>query len=164
MVSRLARGCWAPENWERLEETIRKNSFQDRYACFDFDDTTSIHAVDHALFAYQVSWLCFAMDPEQMRGALTAGLESPGQVLGFNQENRPVRCGDIVEDLCRYYDELWRNWAVGAGDEELPAIRQTLEYRDFAAKLHWMRSGISAGMTMPGAATTRRPSALERVM
>lgn len=144
MGNPLARGYWAPENWERLEETIRKNSFQDWYACFDFDDTTSIHAVDHALFAYQVSRLCFAMDPEQMRGALTAGLESPGQMLGFNQENRPVRCGDIVEDLCRDYEELWRSRAVGAGEEELPAVRQTLEYRDFAVKLRWMRATLDS--------------------
>lgn len=142
MESRLARGCWAPENWERLEETIRKNAFQGRYACFDFDDTTSIHAVDHALFAYQVHRLRFAMDPAQMREALTMGLDGPDRVLGFNREKRPVRCGDIVEDLCRDYEELWRSRAVGAGEEELPAVRQTPEYRDFAVKLRWMRAQL----------------------
>lgn len=77
-----------------------------------------------------------------MREALTTGLDAPDRVLGFNRENRPVRCRDIVEDLCRDYGALWRNRAVGAGEEELPAVRQTPEYRDFAAKLHWMRAEL----------------------
>lgn len=139
MKSCLTPGRWAPKNRERLEELIRRNAFQGRYACFDFDDTTSVHAVDHALFAYQVHMLRFAMDPRQMRRALTMGLGDLDRVLGYNQERRPVRCGDLVGDLCGDYGLLWKSRAVGAGEEELSAVRRTLEYRDFAAKLHWMR-------------------------
>lgn len=142
MKNCLTPGRWAPENRERLEEVIRRNAFQGRYACFDFDDTTSVHAVDHALFAYQVHMLRFAMDPEQMREALTAGLGDLDRVLGRNQENRPVRCGDVARDLCRDYGLLWESRAVGAGEEALSAVRRTPEYRDFSAKLHWMRAAL----------------------
>lgn len=142
MKNCLAPGRWAPENRERLEETIRRNAFQGKYACFDFDDTTSVHAVDHALFAYQVHMLRFAMDPERMREALTTGLDDPDRVLGRNQEGRTVRCGDIVQDLCRDYDLLWRSGAAGAKEEALSAVRQLPEYRDLAAKIHWMRGAL----------------------
>ena len=134
MKNCLAPGRWAPENRERLEETIRRNAFQGKYACFDFDDTTSVHAVDHALFAYQVHMLRFAMDPERMREALTTGLDDPDRVLGRNQEGRTVRCGDIVQDLCRDYDLLWRSGAAGAKEEALSAVRQLPDYQDLAAK------------------------------
>ncbi len=142
MKNCLAPGRWAPENRERLEETIRRNAFQGKYACFDFDDTTSVHAVDHALFAYQVHMLRFAMDPERMREALTTGLDDPDRVLGRNQEGRTVRCGDIVQDLCRDYDLLWRSGAAGAKEEALSAVRQLPEYQDLAAKIHWMRGAL----------------------
>lgn len=139
MKNCLTPGRWAPENRERLEKVIRRNAFQGRYACFDFDDTTSVHAVDHALFSYQVHMLRFAMDPRQMRRALTMGLGDLDRVLGYNQERRPVRCGDLVGDLCGDYGLLWKSRAVNAGEEGLSAVRRTLEYRDFAAKIHWMR-------------------------
>lgn len=112
----LAPGRWAPENRERLNEIIRRSAFQGRYACFDYDDTTSVHAVDHALFVYQLHTLRFAMDPRQMREALTAGLSGPDRVLGQGMDGQPVRCVDIVEDLCRDYRLLWRSRAVGAGE------------------------------------------------
>lgn len=142
MKNCLAPGRWAPENRERLEETIRRNAFQGKCACFDFDDTTSVHAVDHALFAYQVHMLRFAMAPERMREALTMGLDDLDRALGRNQEGRVVRCGDIVRDLCRDYDLLWRSGAAGAKEEVLSAVRQLPEYRDFAAKIHWMRGTL----------------------
>ena len=144
----LAPGRWAPENRERLNEIIRRSAFQGRYACFDYDDTTSVHAVDHALFVYQLHTLRFAMDPRQMREALTAGLSGPDRVLGRGMDGQPVRCVDIVEDLCRDYRLLWRSRAVGAGEAELSAIRQTPEYRDFAAKLHWMRDTLDKAFPM----------------
>ena len=147
-MKNLDRGRWAPGNWERLEELIRRNAFQGRYACFDFDDTTSVHAVDHALFSYQVYTLRFAVDPERMREVLTAGLNDLDQILGRNEENRPVHCGDIVGDLCEDYGLLWRSRAVGAKRTALPAIRKTPEYRDFAVKLHWMRGALDGALPM----------------
>lgn len=148
MESCLARGQWAAENWTRLTEMIQRNAFQGRYACFDFDDTTSVHAVDHALFAYQIHRLRFAMEPTKMREALTMGLDDLDRVLGYNEEKRPVRCGDIVRDLCWDYNILWRSKAVGARDEELSPVRQTPEYRDFAAKFHWMRGALDDAFPM----------------
>nr|WP_325196566.1 haloacid dehalogenase-like hydrolase [uncultured Oscillibacter sp.] len=139
MKKQLDRGCWEPNNWERLNHLIEANAFRGRYACFDFDDTTSIHAVDHALFSYQVRMLRFAIPPEQFQGVLSTGLDDLTRVLARNAEGKPVRCGKIIQDLNEDYGWLCRNQAIGADDTLLFQIRQTPEYRDFAAKLHWMR-------------------------
>lgn len=44
--ARLTKGNWLPHNWKKLNDLIGRNAVQGRYACFDFDDTTSIHGVD----------------------------------------------------------------------------------------------------------------------
>lgn len=139
MSRHLAQECWQPGNWERLDSLIQAHAFQGRYACFDFDDTTSIHAVDHKLFAYQVHKLRFAIAPGQMYAALSAGLDDLGRPLGRNLEGNLVRCGDLIQDLCGDYDWLCQNQAIGAEEALLPSIRHAPAYQDFAAKLHWMR-------------------------
>lgn len=139
MVS-LPRGQWMPENWERLNRMIERNAFRGRYACFDFDDTTSVHGVDCAQFFYQVRMLRYAMEPDRFAQILSTGLPGLEQELGRNRAGEPVRIGQLLCDLVSDYAWLYRHYIGlnGGGTLDLPEIHQTPEYRDFEAKMHWI--------------------------
>lgn len=148
MRKQLGRGNWTPENWQRLKNLIEQNAFQGRYACFDFDDTTSIHAVDYALFSYQIHKLRFAIPAQKFSEVLSTGLDDLGRVLGVNMEGRPVRCGEVIADLSADYDWLCRNGALGAEEAVLRQVRREPEYEDFAAKFHWLRKMLDRAYPM----------------
>lgn len=148
MRKQLDRGNWTAENWQRLEDMIERNAFQGRYACFDFDDTTSIHAVDHALFSYQIHTLSFAIPSQKFSEVLSTGLDDLGRVLGENMEGRPVRCAEVIEDLSGDYDWFCRNGVLGAEEAVLQQVRQEPEYQDFTAKLHWLRKMLDRTFPM----------------
>jgi len=145
-ASRLPPGRWAPENWRRLNQLIEDHAFQGRYACFDFDDTLSIHAVDSQLLLYHLYRLNFVLTPDAFAQALLAGIPDLDRPIGRNAEGRAVCTRQVGADLCGDYAWLYQN-CVRRGMESERA-RQTPAYRDFAAKLFWMRGALDQTFPM----------------
>lgn len=146
---RLAPGNWLPRNRERLEELIARNAFQGRYACFDFDDTTSIHGVDCMQFFYQVRMLRYAMEPERFAQVLATGLPGAEHVMGQNRDGAPVRLGQVLADLRADYAWLWRRYSgLGGGPMGLEDIHDSPVFRDFETKMHWLHLRIVETLPM----------------
>ena len=142
----LARGNWEPRVWARLSRLIAENAFQNRYACFDFDDTTSMHAVDSSLLAYQLHQLHFVLEPEEFAAALAAGLPDLGREIGRSEEGEGVCARQVIADLHADYAWLWHN-CVRTGMEPERA-RRTMEHRDFTARLWWLRQALDRTFPM----------------
>ena len=127
----LSPGSWTRVNWERLNRLLADNAFQDRYACFDFDDTTSIHGVDSVLLYTQIQHLRFVMGPEEFPRALAAGIPDLERPLGVNQAGEAVSSRQVMEDLTADYTWLFRQL-----ERRDPAeLRHTLAFRSFRTKL-----------------------------
>ena len=134
----LHPGSWARVNWEKLNRLLADNAFQNRYACFDFDDTTSIHGVDSALLYTQIQHLSFVMLPEEFARAVAAGIPDLDRPLGVNQAGESVSSRQVMEDLIADYTWLFRQL-----ERHDPAeLRHTLAFRSFRAKLFWLRKGL----------------------
>lgn len=141
---RLKPGNWARENWERLNRLLEENAFQGRYACFDFDDTTSIHPVDSALLYYQIYSLGFVLTPEELSQVLQTGIPDLDCPLGVNEMGVPVTGRQVMGDLTADYAWLWAN--RGRFEEE--ALRWSPEYLSFQAKLFWLRKYLDQNFPM----------------
>ncbi|HIZ93776.1 MAG TPA: haloacid dehalogenase-like hydrolase [Candidatus Flavonifractor avicola] len=138
----LITGNWAPETRARLETLIQENANQNRYACFDFDNTSSIYDIGNALFAYQILNLRFAMEPDVFADVLDTGLPDLTCEVGKNLDGEPVTCAQLIEDLSADYAFIYSQYEGFDGDRTLTDIRATREYQDFAAKLRWMYDAV----------------------
>lgn len=134
----LKPGSWARINWEKLNRLLENSAYQNRYACFDFDDTTSIHGVDSALLHTQIQHLRFVMEPEEFAVALAAGVPDLERPLGSNEEGRTVCARQVMEDLTADYSWLLRQ----LGRHDPAELRHTLAFRSFRTKLFWLRKGL----------------------
>lgn len=140
----LKPGSWAWVNWEKLNRLLEDSAFQNRYACFDFDDTTSIHGVDSALLYTQIQHLRFVMEPKEFVVALAAGVPDLERPLGVNEEGRTVCARQVMEDLTADYTWLFRQLEWREGLE----LRHTLAFHSFRAKLFWLRKGLERTFPM----------------
>lgn len=134
----LKPGGWARVNWEKLNRLLENNAFQNRYACFDFDDTTSIHGVDFAMLYTQIQHLRFVMTPEEFAAAVAAGVPDLERPLGVNEEGRAVCGRQVMADLTADYAWLFRRLEARDGAE----LHHTQAFRSFRAKLFWLRKAL----------------------
>lgn len=134
----LITGNWAPSTRARLETLIKENANKNRYACFDFDNTSVISDIGNALLAYQIMNLRFSMEPEFFEETLATGIPSLTQEIGRNMADESVNCVQLIKDLSANYKFLYNEYEGFKGSRTLTDIRATQEYQDFAAKLEWM--------------------------
>ncbi len=128
---------WAPSVYAGLTEMIARvgNTSPDYdpsckpYAVFDFDNTTIIGDIEHALFNYKIEKLKYRTVPDEMFSLLTSSLPSADFLLDMGGGRKvPVRA--LVNDIVSDYRFLF--------GKPLEEVEGTLEYLDFRAKLKAM--------------------------
>ncbi len=109
---------------------------QKPYVVFDFDNTTAVFDVEHALCIYQLLVMAFAMTPERL-----------GQVIALKAPREDY--SDWVSDIVAAYRVLWEKYGPFDG-EELSQEKQKLLHDDpwwleFAVKLRAMYREVNRG-------------------
>ena len=142
---------WAPSVYSRLTETIAKvgNTSKDYdpsckpYAVFDFDHTTIIGDIEHALFNYKIEKLKYRTSPDRMFSLLTGTLPSPDTLLDMGG-GRKLCARALVNDIVSDYRFLF--------GKPLDEVENTKEYYDFRAKLKGMYNALTRTLSSVEAA------------
>ena len=125
---------WAPSVYSGLSETISKSADSDNYAVFDFDHTTIIGDIEHALFNYKIEKLKYRTTPDRMFSLLSGILPTPDTLLNMGG-GRKLSARALMNDIVSDYRFLF--------GKPLEEVEGTNEYLDFRAKLKGMYQALS---------------------
>jgi phosphoserine phosphatase len=136
----LDPGKWAPRNYMIMSKFIAEtgkhspdyNPSKKPYAVFDWDNTAISGDCEDALMYYMIANLKF---PSRgflniMKSALPEGSSKLK-----NSEDKDVGYTDIFDDVQKDYDFILQNYEGYEGMMSLAAIKETVQYKDFRAKM-----------------------------
>lgn len=129
---------WNPRVKDALNDFLARNAYRpNAYACFDFDNTSSVFDVEEQLMIYQLETMAFAVDTDGLRRFLTADVDITPAL------------SDMVEDIAAAYDVLYRQYgpfsASGVDARTEQALRDDPHWQEFATKMRVLYDDISAG-------------------
>lgn len=114
------------------------------YAVFDWDNTAIMNDTEEALFMYQINTLSFRLTPAEFGAILRQNV--PAGSFGADYNNSaglPVTLEDIAADLDASYAWLHAQYRGFQGSQTLEAIRDTVQFQDFRAKLYYLYEAVN---------------------
>lgn len=100
----------------------------DAYVVSDFDNTTSVFDITYQTIACQLERMAFAMDTEELKAALSSGLD-------LSADNN----ADWISDITAAYSNLWEKYGpftpAGVDEETMKTIQSDDWWKEFATKM-----------------------------
>ncbi|MET3130660.1 phosphoserine phosphatase [Oxalobacteraceae bacterium GrIS 1.11] len=145
-VPLLDTGRWSAANARRIQSLISSlgnagaayNPARRPYVVFDWDNTCIMNDCEEALFMYQIDQLEFKLTPEEFGAVLRKDVPA-GPLKTAGADGQRVILDDIAADVDADYSWLHAQRAGGAG---LDALRASIQFQDFRAKLYFMYDAI----------------------
>lgn len=115
---------WEDRVYKRLNEFLEKDG-KDTYCVFDFDNTCVIHDIQEVTYNYMIDNLVFKMDKKVFSENLKKDVAGEGKI------------DELIKSLAQAYDFLYDNY-IEAENRDLDLIKETKEYKNFAAELRYL--------------------------
>ncbi len=131
-IAHLKRSDWAADVKSAINDFFDLYSnAPDAYVVFDFDNTSSIFDVEEQLMVYQLQIMGFAMSPDELKLAVSSGLED------FMGELTPW-VTDVYNAYKFLYDEYGPFVPAGLPSERQSVVQADPMWREFASKMACM--------------------------
>ena len=131
-IAHLKRSDWAADVKTAINDFFDTySSTYGAYVVFDFDNTSSIFDVEEQLMVYQLQVMGFAMSPDELKQAVSAGLD------GFYNELNPW-ITDIYNSYKYLYDTYGPFNPSGLSAEKQVVVQSDPQWREFASKMACM--------------------------
>ncbi len=137
---------WSDKNRRILNQLVTDYGFGGQhysiekppYAVLDWDQTCAYLDVEEAMMRYQLFHLVYKLTKDEFRDLLK---DSINGITQLSQGYQNVRLTDINRDLIADYDFLYDNFSGFNGAMTIEEIRETLQYKDFIAKIPFLYAG-----------------------
>lgn len=148
----LDRAKWSGRNHAALDALIvkygNKNPKYDPkrkpYAVFDWDNTAIMNDTEEALFMYQINTLGFRLTPQEFGAIIRQNVPAGPFSADFNNTSgKAVTIEDLAADLDTSYAWIYNNYSGFKGTLTLDAIRDTVQFQDFKAKLYYLYEAVN---------------------
>lgn len=142
----LNRLNWSEKNYTVLNQMIAdygvggKYYNKAHYAVFDWDQTCAHFDVEEALMRYQMFHLRYKMTREQFAGLFQNNING---VSRLSEDYHHILLADINSDLINDYNFLFDHFIGPEGKMTFGEIQETLQYKDFVAKIPFLYTGYS---------------------
>ena len=137
---RLDEGRWNPKNREVLEKLIKKYGDTNSYAVFDWDNTSIQGDTQLNLFIYQIENLKYKLNPEQFNKVIRKNVPTSNFKERFkNLDGEILNATKLANDIYKDYIFLYENY-ISNKKFSLKEIRNTEEFKDFRAKMHYFHN------------------------
>lgn len=148
----LDRAKWSARNHAALSTLIEKNGSSSPkydakrkpYAVFDWDNTAIMNDTEEALLVYQINTLGFRLSPQEFSAIIRQNVPAgPFSADYNNSAGKAVTLEDLASDLDLSYAWLHANYNGFKGTLTLDAIRETVQFQDFKAKLYYLYEAVN---------------------
>lgn len=137
---RLDEGRWNPKNRKVLEKLIKEYRDTNSYAVFDWDNTSIQGDTQLNLFIYQIENLKYKLNPEQFNKVIRKNVPTSNFKERFkNLEGEILNATKLANDIYKDYIFLYENYILNK-KFSLKEIRNTEEFKDFRAKMHYFHN------------------------
>lgn len=143
---------WSPRDHAALRALLaqhgkhspRYDATRRPYAVFDWDNTAIMNDTEEALFMYQINTLSFRLTPAEFGAILRQNVpEGPFTADYNNSAGQAVTLADIAADLDAGYAWLHAQYRGFQGRQTLEAIRDSVQFQDFRAKLYYLYEAVN---------------------
>ena len=134
-IAHLKRSDWAADVKTAINDFFDTySSTSGAYVVFDFDNTSSIFDVEEQLMVYQLQIMGFAMSPDELKLAVSCGLEdSMGELTPW--------VTDVYNAYKFLYDEYGPFVPAGLPSERQSVVQADPMWREFASKMRTPSEG-----------------------
>ena len=137
---RLDEGRWNPKNRKVLEKLIKEYRDTNSYAVFDWDNTSIQGDTQLNLFIYQIENLKYKLNPEQFNKVIRKNVPTSNFKERFkNLDGEILNITKLANDIYKDYIFLYENY-ISNKKFSLKEIRNTEEFKDFRAKMHYLHN------------------------
>ena len=144
---RLDEGRWNPKNREVLEKLIEKYRNTNSYAVFDWDNTSIQGDTQQNLFIYQIENLKYKLSPEKFNEVIRKNVPTTDFDERFkNSEGEVLNVTKLANDIYKSYIFLYENY-ISTKKISLEEIRETEEFKDFRAKMHYLHNALPSNFS-----------------
>lgn len=144
---RLDEGRWNPKNREVLERLIEKYKNTNSYAVFDWDNTSIQGDTQLNLFIYQIENLKYKLTPEKFNELIRKNIPLIDFKERFkNLDGKVLNVTKLANDIYKDYIYLYENYIFNK-KLSLKEIRNTEEFKDFRAKMHYLHNALSGNFS-----------------
>ena len=139
---RLDEGRWNPKNRELLEKLIEKYRNTNSYAVFDWDNTSIQGDTQLNLFIYQIENLVYKLNPEKFNEIIRKNVPINDFKERYrNLDGEILNVTKLANDIYKDYIFLYENY-ISDKKLSLKEIRNTEEFKDFRAKMHFLHNAL----------------------
>lgn len=139
---RLDEGRWNPKNREVLEKLIEEYRNTNSYAVFDWDNTSIQGDTQLNLFIYQIENLKYKLNPKKFNEIIRKNVPTNNFKERFkNLDGEVLNVTKLANDIYRSYIYLYENY-ISNKKLSLKEIRNTEEFKDFRAKMHYLHNAL----------------------
>lgn len=139
---RLDEGRWNPKNREILENLIKEYRKTNSYVVFDWDNTSIQGDSQLNLFIYQIENLKYKLSPEKFNELIRKNVPTNDFKEKFKNLNGEVLNSiRLADDIYKDYIYLYENYIFNK-KISLKEIRNTEEFKDFRAKMHYLHNAL----------------------
>ena len=139
---RLDEGRWNPKNREVLEKLIEKYRDTNSYAVFDWDNTSIQGDTQLNLFIYQIENLVYKLNPQKFNEVIRKNVPTNNFKERYkNLDGEVLNATKLANDIYKDYIFLYENYIFDK-KLSLKEIRNTEEFKDFRAKMHYLHNAL----------------------
>lgn len=139
---RLDEGRWNPKNREVLEKLIEKYRNTNSYAVFDWDNTSIQGDTQLNLFIYQIENLLYKLNPQKFNEVIRKNVPINSFEERYKNLNGEIlNATKLANDIYKDYIFLYENY-ISDKKLSLKEIRNTEEFEDFRAKMHYLHNAL----------------------
>ncbi|MDC7954530.1 haloacid dehalogenase-like hydrolase [Fusobacterium simiae] len=144
---RLDEGRWNPKNREVLEKLIKEYRNTNNYAVFDWDNTSIQGDTQLNLFIYQIENLKYKLSPEKFNEVIRKNVPTNDFKERFkNLDGEVLNATRLANDIYKSYTYLYENYIFDK-KLSLKEIRNTEEFKDFRAKMHYLHNALPSNFS-----------------
>ena len=139
---RLDEGRWNPKNRKVLEKLIEKYRNTNSYAAFDWDNTSIQGDTQLNLFIYQIENLVYKLNPQKFNEVIRKNVPTNNFKERYkNLDGEVLNATKLANDIYKDYIFLYENYIFDK-KFSLKEIRNTEEFKDFRAKMHFLHNAL----------------------
>ncbi|MHC1747238.1 MAG: haloacid dehalogenase-like hydrolase [Cellulosilyticaceae bacterium] len=152
-LRKLEKLNWADNTYEQLNKLIEKNGItspnynasKKPYIVVDWDNTSIFNDVEEALLIYQLENLEFKTNPQTFSEVIRKNVPTDNFKEEFNNKaGKAININLIAEDIESDYRYIYENYQGMQGTKTLDEMKETLEYKDFVAKVRYLYAAIGS--------------------